>query len=138
MRFTLTTILIASVLGITILSFVEMAGDGHGGQCIADFLAKTQGGFCPGESAILSYISFHFNSVKSFGAAVFDGGYVLLLFALFILVSVLSIGIIVLAPVAQKFSARVSKYIKQLSLATRKFVRWLSLCEHSPSFFIWR
>ena len=132
MKASVVAFLILSVVGIALFGVFAMghgAEQGHSG-CIA---ATAQGGDCPKEASVLSFIAFHLGALRSFSTAIFSQSILFLFLVVVSLLSLIAIG---------RAYARIDSpglFLLKQSLESsasplqQRIIRWLALHENSPA-----
>ena len=133
MKFSITTLLILSIIGLAAFGFFGVLcqnGAGHN-CCIAELIAKTiTGQACP-ENNTLAYIDFHFGALKSLSTAVLGASdFVFVIFGLLSMVVALAI-----TGVHHKINLRLPMFLRYLSQDQmegvfqfkKNYIRWLAL-----------
>lgn len=121
-----TATLILSFIGVAVFGILlAHPASSHGlTSCLASLV---QGKICPPVNNVLATVNFHFDAVKTFVSNTLVLALVLLAAAIFTGFSFAPL------PAAAPRQIRVLKF--NSASANRRFTRWLSLHENSPSVF---
>src|SRR3989338_312693 len=135
MRFTITTLLVVSFVGVAVFGFFGMghSEQSHEGGCIA---ASTQGADCPPNSDPIDSASFHLDAFKTFSAATFEKSTLASLLTLLLLAMVAVLGLLSGNLVSPKLNLAYlrSKRSEYFNLPPEyNLIRWLRLHENSPA-----
>ena len=135
MRFTITTLLVVSFVGVAVFGFFGMghSEQSHEGGCIA---ASTQGADCPPNSDPIDSAAFHLNAFKTFSAATFEKSTLASLLTLLLLVMVAVLGLLSGNLSTPKLNLAYLRFQRPeyFNLPPKhKLTRWLRLNENSPA-----
>lgn len=134
MSFTITILLVISLLGIAVLGLFSMDhGNSHGG-CWA---ITVNGADCPGNNGPIFFANFHLKAFQVFSTAVFNSTFSLLMVfgALLLLAGFWLLGYGDLqSPLTTQSQYQRARSFK-LPAFESNLIRWLSLKENSPALF---
>ena len=127
MKYCLSLILIAGLLGIGILSLASMDTGGHAHMdCVA---TAVQGKTCPEAPGTFGFINFHFNAVKFFSTAIFGHVVAIGFILLGLLFADVDIWLTRRNFLVPAFSGSLQFLQHRRSIPRESFINWLVLHE---------
>lgn len=136
MKVALTTVLI---IGFALVAVFGVFAMGHcSGHCYGGCIAATANRqLCPENENALQFLTFHFDSFKSFSTAIFGDNFAIALFWFLALLMPIGVRIMASAKPTPTIFATSYRHKQSLELLShplqRELAHWLSLHENSPA-----